>query len=159
MSDTTNNYNLPTTININGKDKAYNVDAMVEHFNKVGRLPAGITMIFCTKSLKMITCFGDNLHNKVRRHGGIFELLTTFVCKDAGGVIMRTKAGTQTVDVSAMQIELDKMKAELEHLKGIKTLDQVKVIDTDSGSVSLNGSGSTLALNNAEVCDAELEIV
>lgn len=114
--DNTNNYGLPTTITINGKEKAYIIDNLVEQYNKLGRLP-GITHIYCTKTLKLITCHGPNLLGKVQRHGGIKELLTTFVCKDAGGNTMRATAGISKLDIENLKKELEAAKAQLAALQ------------------------------------------
>ena len=124
----TNNYGLPTTIatGSSGKEKPYIVDDIVKNYlakqgnNAVGpqNIAPGVQHIYCTKTHKRVTCYGGNLLGKIAKAGGIHNLLTTFVSKDAGGVTMKATGTTTTVDVDGLKAELDALKAENAKLKG-----------------------------------------
>ena len=67
----------------NGKEVNYDYEVYVAQYKAKGTLPS--QHIYCTASGNRITCFGDNLHGKVNKAGGIENLLMNFVCKDARG--------------------------------------------------------------------------
>lgn len=67
------------TINIYGKEIDYNIDIFCEQYEKKNTLPS--PKIVCTVSGELITCFGTNLHNKVKKYGSIRKLLTEFISR------------------------------------------------------------------------------
>ena len=148
------NYGLPTTIitGSNGKEKPYIVDDIVKNYlakqgtNAVGpqNIAPGVQHIYCTKTHKRVTCYGGNLLGKIAKAGGIHNLLTTFVSKDAGGVTMKATGTTTTVDVDGLKAELEALKAENLKLKGTP-IAQVTVIEDET--LALEPGKSELSLD------------
>jgi hypothetical protein len=48
-------------------------------YNKTGKLSS--TKITCTKCSGLVTAFGTNLEGKIKKHGGLSNLLETFTCR------------------------------------------------------------------------------
>ena len=103
-------FGIPTVITQDEKERPYVIEDLVATYNAKGTL-GGLKYIFCTKTLKKITCFGGNLHGKVHRYGGIENLLTKFVCKDAGGVMVRTQTGVSEVEVKKLMDRIAELEA------------------------------------------------
>lgn len=59
-----------------------NITAWIETFESTGKLPE--SRIPCSNETcnTTTTCFGSNLNNKIAKHGGLMNLLTTFKCRD-----------------------------------------------------------------------------
>lgn len=104
------------TIVVNGKEVEYDIEKFVAQYQLRKTLPS--TKIVCTKTGNLITAFGPNLHGKVEKYGGIENLLTTFVCKAAGGVMRGPGAGSSQCDtVESVTKRLAELKDKLEVLK------------------------------------------
>lgn len=104
------------TINVNGKDIDYDIDAFADQYEKRRTLPS--PKIVCTKTGKLITCFGNNLHGKVQKYGGIRNLLESFVCKAAGGATRSSgQAAKEPQTVEEISKEIEELNAKLEILK------------------------------------------
>lgn len=94
-------------IDVNGKKVNYDIDAMCAQYTERGTLPT--TKIVCTKTGKLITMFGENLHRRVYRFGGIRNLLTKFVCSEAGGRLPRQ---TRRKTLEDLQKQIERLQRE-----------------------------------------------
>lgn len=160
----TENYGLPKTVTMNGKEKSYDIDAIVTAFNAkmaaTGKMPGNISPgyqhIICTKSMQPVTCYGSNLHSKIAKYGSLHNLLTTFVSpKFGGGPVMRTSKTVQTVDVSALQAlqaQLAALEAENKKLKGEGQTGEAAAEDE---TLALGAGESQLALPSGESAEDE----
>lgn len=164
---TVENYGLPKTVMINGKEKSYDIDVIVTAFNAkmaaTGKMPGNISPgyqhIICTKSGAAVTCYGSNLHSKITKYGGLFNLLTTFVSpKFGGGPVMRTGKTVQTVDVGALQAQLAALEAENKKLKGdgqTAEAAEPEQEETQDDTLALGAGESQLALPSGESDEGE----
>lgn len=133
----------------NGKEVAYDLDTYVAQYQAKGTLPS--QHIYCTSSGKRITCFGDNLHSKVTKHGGIENLLMSFVCKDAKGPSIKAPVigKVKKADAVIASLSIEQLEAALAARKTAATateeesndgaLVESEVTDTDKELVAAGG--------------------
>ena len=57
------------------------LDKLVKYYEDNHRLPR--QYVRCTRSGRDITMYGPNLERRIVKYGGIRQLLSTFICRDA----------------------------------------------------------------------------
>lgn len=102
---------LPETIIVNGKEIKYDIDAFVKQYEDRKTLPS--IKIVCTRSGKLITMFGTNLHKRVEKYGDIRTLLTTFVCKEEANKDTAAARETAKVEKEEAKAKTAEEKAEV----------------------------------------------
>jgi len=84
---------------------------MLEYFNKNGKLPS--PKVACSKCNEGVTMFGTNLENRIKKFGGLSNLLETFVCRNCKGASKPAKkASTPRIKKEKEEViyEIPKMK-------------------------------------------------